>query len=53
MRGVAWHLPRSVVMWCFFRVFGYATSGKYERGTNVSTITAIDVIGRWNDGSNR
>lgn len=25
----AWHLPPRIVYWCYMRVFGHATSGKY------------------------
>ncbi len=26
---VAWHLPRSLVMWCYYRVAAHATTGQY------------------------
>ena len=50
IRWVAWHLPRELVMWCYFRVVGHATSGKWGN-TVVLEITAMDVIRRWDESN--
>jgi len=46
LRWIAWHLPKALVMWCYFRVVGYATSDKYG-DTIVPEITAMEAIGRF------
>lgn len=43
---VAWHLPKSLVMWCYVRVGAYATMGQYG-DTEVSELTMMDALKRW------
>jgi hypothetical protein len=45
---VAWHLPRTLVMWCYMRVATHATTGRYG-GTVVPELTMMDAIKRWDD----
>ena len=47
VRKIAWLLPRRLVTWCFYRVFGYATQGDYGN-TDVTEVTAMEVLTRWN-----
>jgi hypothetical protein len=48
VRWFAWHLPRRLVMWCYFRVGAHATTGEYAN-TVVPDLTMMDAIKRWND----
>lgn len=50
-RRIAWRLPRRVVMWAVYRVLAHATTGRYEKDTNVATLTAFEALNRW-DGRN-
>ena len=43
---VAWHLPRRLVMWCYFRVAAHATGGKYGN-TNPCDLNIMEAIKRW------
>lgn len=43
---LARHLPKRVVMWCALRLIAYATQGEYGY-TNVSSLTAMDALKRW------
>jgi hypothetical protein len=43
---MAWHLPRVLVKWCFYRVFAHATQGKYA-DTPAGSITAMDAGECW------
>jgi hypothetical protein len=43
---IAWHLPKEVVAWCFSRVVGVATTGKYSN-TIVPELTALEALKRW------
>lgn len=45
---VAWHLPRRLVMWCWYRVGAHATTGEYGN-TNPSELLMMDAIKRWDD----
>jgi len=27
---IAWHLPKRLVVWCYYRVHGFATGGRYS-----------------------
>ncbi len=43
---MAWHLPKKLVMWCYYRVAANATTGQY--GNTVATeLTMMDAIQRW------
>ncbi len=46
VRAIVWALPHDVVMWCFYRVWASATSGKFgnEHPDSLSWHQAID---RW------
>lgn len=48
---IAWHLPKSLVKWCFVRVFAYASTGKFS---NVVTgdITCIDALKEFGGNGN-
>jgi hypothetical protein len=48
VRWVAWHLPRELVKWCYYRVGAHATTGKYGN-TNVSELGMMDAIKRWDE----
>ena len=43
---IAWHLPRSLVMWCYVRVGAHATTGQYGN-TVVPDLTMMDALKRW------
>jgi len=43
---IAWRLPKSLVYWCTYRVFAYATMGKYG-DTIVPELTCMDALQRW------
>ena len=43
---IAWHLPKDIVGWCFSRVVGVATTGKYSSQV-VPELTAADALKRW------
>ena len=43
---VAWHLPRTLAMWAYYRVLAHATTGKYGK-TLVTDLTAMDAIDRF------
>jgi len=47
---IAWHLPRTLVMWCAIRVHAYATQGKWS-GQIAPELTAMDSVQRWVDRS--
>ena len=46
VRWVAWHLPKTLVMWCYMRVAAHATTGQYGN-TNVAELGMMDAIKRW------
>lgn len=46
IRWVAWHLPKTLVMWCYMRVAAHATTGQYSN-TNVAELGMMDAIKRW------
>ena len=48
VRLIAWHLPRELVMWCYFRVAAHATTGRYAN-TNVCELSMMDAIKRWDE----
>ena len=43
---VAWHLPKSLVMWCYVRVGAHATTGQYG-DTVVPDLSMMDALKRW------
>lgn len=43
---IAWHLPKRLVMWCYYRVGAHATQGKYGN-TVVTELSMMDAIQRW------
>ena len=45
---IAWHLPRSLVMWCAMRVGAHATTGKYSSQV-VPDLKFMDAMKRWGD----
>ena len=47
-RWVAWHLPREVVKWCFYRMTAHATTGQYGN-TLVPGLTWETIAERWDD----
>lgn len=46
IRWIAWHLPRELVMWCFYRVGANATQGQWGN-TNASELLFMDAAKRW------
>jgi hypothetical protein len=46
LMGIAWRLPRSLVMWCAIRVGAHATQGQYS-GQVVPDLTFMDAVRRW------
>ena len=45
---IAWHLPRSIVLWCAIRLGAYATQGKYENQI-VPELNFMDALSRWRE----
>lgn len=43
---IAWHMPRELVRWCFFRVFAHGTTGVFGRECPSDT-RAMDLAKRW------
>lgn len=43
---IAWHLPKTLVMWCYMRVGAHATTGDYGH-TNADELSMMDAIKRW------
>lgn len=43
---IAWHLPKRVVMWAYYRIAAFATQGEWgnEHPDDVTIMTAVD---RW------
>jgi inhibitor of KinA sporulation pathway (predicted exonuclease) len=46
IRWIAWHLPKSLVMWCYLRVGAHATTGKYGN-TIVPELGMMEALDRW------
>ena len=46
---IAWHLPRSVVKWCGYRIGAAATCDEWGR-VEVPALTFVDAMQRWEDG---
>ena len=46
VRWIAWHLPKRVAMWAYYRILAYSTTGKYGK-TIVPELTAMDAIDRF------
>jgi hypothetical protein len=44
--GIAWALPKQIVMWAYIRVGAAATTGAYS-STNVVDLSMMDALGRW------
>ena len=47
---IAWLLPKTLVMWCFYRVLAHASSGKYGNETPCG-MTWETIADRWGDPS--
>ena len=45
---ITWRLPKSLVMWCGFRIGAYATQGKYDTQI-VPELGFMDAMKRWED----
>ena len=45
-RKIAWMLPKKIVMWAYYRVLAYATSGKWGH-EYVDDLSPMTVIKRW------
>lgn len=43
---IAWHLPKYLVMWCYYRVAAHATGGKWSND-GVPSVTMMNAIERW------
>ena len=43
---LAWHLPKTLVMWAAVRLMSAATTGKYSNQI-VGELTCVDALGRW------
>ena len=43
---IAWHLPRTLVMWCAVRVGAHASTGKYSSQV-VPDLSFMDALQRW------
>ena len=48
-RKIATWLPRELVMRCYMRVAAHATTGKYERDTNVCDLPMMEAVKRWGE----
>jgi hypothetical protein len=46
LRWIAWHLPKSLVMWCAVRVGANATQGEYATQA-IPELTFVDALKRW------
>ena len=47
-RGLAWKLPRDLVMWCWYRVAANATTGKWGHEFPCD-VKMMDAIKRWEE----
>lgn len=43
---IAWRLPKTLVMWCGYRIGAHATSGEYAP-TDVPGVSFMDAMKRW------
>jgi hypothetical protein len=43
---IAWHLPRTLVMWCAIRVAANATQGEHSSQV-VPDLTIMEALKRW------
>ncbi len=43
---IAWHLPKSIVKWAYYRVLAHATTGKYST-QEVPLLTWQQAADRW------
>jgi len=43
---IAWHLPKSLVMWCWYRVAAHATQGQWGHESPCD-VKMMDAIQRW------
>ena len=46
MLWLVWRLPKSLVMWCGFRIGVHATQDEYGK-TIVPDLTFMDAMKRW------
>jgi len=46
LMGIAWSLPKKLVMWCAVRLMAHATTGQYSSQI-VPDLTIIDALRRW------
>ena len=45
---IAWHLPKGVVRWCFFRMTAHASQGQYGN-EDVVNMTWNTIADRWEE----
>ena len=45
---VVWHLPRTLVKWCYIRVGAHATTGEWS-STVVPELSMMDALKRWDE----
>lgn len=43
---IAWHLPKDLVMWCWYRVAAHATTGKFGH-VHPGDVKMMDAIDTW------
>jgi len=43
---IEWLMPKTLVTWCFIRVFANATNGRYGK-TECVELTAVEALERW------
>lgn len=48
LMAIVWRLPVRLVMYCFYRVTAYATTGKYGK-TVVPELTTVEAAWRWHE----
>jgi hypothetical protein len=45
-RWLVWKLPRRMVMWAYYRVVAYATTGEYGN-TIPNELDVMEAVNRW------
>ncbi len=45
---IAWRLPKTLVMWCGFRIAAHATAGKFGHEAP-DDVSVMDAMKRWED----
>lgn len=46
LMAIAWHLPKSLVMWCSVRLMAHATQGEWSHQV-APELTALEALNRW------